>query len=149
MSEEQTQQMLQQLQALENYASSLSQRESALVDMLQESHSASEAVRALGKQDASETLIPVGMGVYIKTKSSAADSIVLNVGAGTVLERDRDSALNFLEEKIKEIQVALQDTSAKRQDASQRLEQGKAEMERILRAGPQSKTGQGQPNSNV
>lgn len=141
MSEEQAQQLMHQLQALEQYAAELSQRESALVGMLRDGQSASDAVRALGEKDASETMVPIGMGVYVKTKVTASDPIALNVGAGTVIERDRDAVLNFLEERIKEVQVALQDTSAKRQDAMNRLEQGKAEASRMFQAGAPHKHG--------
>jgi len=134
MSGEQEQQ-LHQLQMLEQHANDLSQREYALANILRETQSAIESVRALGEKDDSETLFPVGMGVFIKSGVSSADSIVLNVGAGVALEKDRDYALNFLEGKIKEVQVAIQDTSAKRQETMDRLEQGKQEMSKLLQAG--------------
>lgn len=134
MSEQQAQQLIQQFQILEQYAGDLSQRESTLMGILQETQRALETVRALGDKDCFETLAPVGMGTFIKTSVSSKDKIVLNVGAGAVIEKDRDYALNFLEEKIKEIQVALQATSAKRQETMRRLEQGRHEVNRLLRA---------------
>jgi len=135
MSEEQAQQLLQQLQMLEQHASDLSQREYTLANILRETQSAIESVRALGEKDDSETMFPIGMGVFIKSRVSSKDSIVLNVGAGVTLEKDRDFALNFLEGKIKEVQVAIQDTSAKRQETMDRLEQGKQEVNKLLQAG--------------
>ena len=135
MSEEQAQQFMQQLQMLEQYATDLSQRESALVNMLRDAHSTVDAVRALGEKQDSESLIPIGMGVFIKTKVSSKEKIVLNIGAGVTLEKDRDYALTFLESKIKEIEVALQDTSAKRQETMNKLEQGKQEMNKLLQSG--------------
>ena len=134
MSEEQTQQLVQQLQMLERYAVDLSQRESTLANIFKEAQSAIESVRALGEKDHSDTLIPIGVGVFIKSRVSSKDSVVLDVGAGAALEKDRDSALNFLEAKVKEVQVAIQDTSAKRQEAMGRLEQGRQEMRKLLQA---------------
>lgn len=138
MSEEQTQQFMQQLQMLEQHAMDLSQRESTLVGMLREAHSAAEAVRELGNKEKSETLIPIGMGVFIKTTVSSKENFVLNIGAGVRLEKDRDYVQNFLESKIKEIGIALQDTSTKRQETLEQLEQGKHEMNRILQSSPPS-----------
>lgn len=120
---------------LEQHASDLSQREYTLANILRETQSAIESVRALGEKDDSETMFPIGMGVFIKSRVSSKDSIVLNVGAGVTLEKDRDFALNFLEGKIKEVQVAIQDTSAKRQETMDRLEQGKQEVNKLLQAG--------------
>jgi len=134
MSDQRAQQLIQQFQILEQYAGDLSQRESTLIGILQETQHALETVRALGDKDDFETLAPVGMGTFIKARISSKDKIALNVGAGAVIEKDRDYVLNFLEEKIKEIQVALQETSAKRQETLRRLEQGKHEMNRLLRA---------------
>lgn len=137
MSEEQAQQLMQQVQMLEQYAVDLAQRESTLAAILKEAQSAVESVRSLGEGDDFETLNPVGMGVFIKSRVSSKDKVVLNVGAGAVLEKDRGSALNFLEEKIKEAQVALHDTSVKKQDALNRLEHGRQEINRLLQSSQQ------------
>ena len=134
MSEEQAQQFMQQLQMLEQYATNLSQRESAMANMLKEAHSTIDAIRALGEKQESETLVTIGTGVFIKTKISSKEKIILNIGAGIMLEKDKDSALAFLEAKIKEIEIALQDTSAKRQETMNRLEQGKQEMNQFLQS---------------
>ena len=139
MSEEQAQQLMQQLQMLEQYATDLSQRESTFLNILREAYSAIDAIKALGEKDNSETLIPIGMGVFVKTNVSSNEKIVLNIGAGVTLEKDRDSALNFLESKIKEIQVALQDTTAKKQQAMAQLEQGKNQINSFLQSGNASK----------
>ena len=49
----------------------------------------------------------------------------VNVGAGVAIEKDHDSALSYLESKIKELEVALQETNAQRQQIAANLEQGK------------------------
>ena len=134
MSEERAQRLVQQLQMLERHAIDLTQRETNLANIFREAQSAIESVRALGEKDDSDALIPIGMGVFVKSRVSSKDSVVLNVGAGAALEKDRDSALNFLEAKIKEIQVAIRDVSAKRQETVGRLEQGKQEMSKLLQS---------------
>ena len=74
------------------------------------------------------------MGTYVPTKISSDKKIVLNIGAGVALEKDFPSAINYLEARIKEIEVALQDTAAKKQEAATRLEQGREQMNQLMQS---------------
>jgi prefoldin alpha subunit len=141
MSEEQAQRLLQQMQMLETYYADLSQREATLVNVLREAVSAIESIKALVEKPNSDTLVPIGMGTFVQTKISSADKIILNIGAGVAIEKQHDSAINYLEAKIKEIEVALQDTSARKQDAIARLEQGKEQMNHLMQETSQHTTG--------
>jgi len=134
MSEEQAQQLMQQMQMLETYFSDLSQREGTFLNVLREATAAIESIQSLNQKSESETLVPIGMGTYVPTKISSSNKIILNIGAGVALEKDFPSAINYLEARIKEIEIALQDTSAKKQDAANRLEQGKAQMNQMMQA---------------
>jgi len=141
MSEEQAKQLMQQMQMLETYFSDLSQREATFYNILREATAAIESIQSLGKTPESETLVPIGMGTYIPTKISSTSKIILNIGSGVAIEKDFPSAINYLEARIKEIEVALQDTAAKKQDAAGRLEQGKAQVNQMMQAMQQSKSG--------
>ena len=72
------------------------------------------------------------MGTFIKTKTIPNEKIVVNVGAGIAIEKDHDSALSYLESKIKELEVALQETNSQRQQIASNLEQGKQQMQQIM-----------------
>ena len=50
------------------------------------------------------------------------------------MEKDFPSAINYLEARIKEIEVALQDNSAKKQDAAARLEQGREQINQLMQS---------------
>ncbi len=134
MSQEKAEQLMQQMQMLETYFSDLSQREVTFMNILREATASIESIRSLSKNPESETLVPMGMGAFIPTKISSTSKIVMNIGAGIAIEKDFPSAINYLEARIKEIEVALQDTVAKKQDASARLEQGKAQMNQMMQA---------------
>lgn len=136
MSEEQTQQLMQQMQMLETYFSDLSQRENTFLSVFREATAAIESIKSLGKNPESDTLVPIGMGTYIPTKISSTNKIVLNIGAGVAVEKDFASAINYLEARIKEVEIALQDTSAKKQDAATRLEQGREQINQLMQATP-------------
>lgn len=132
MSEEQAQHLMQQLQMLETYYGDLSQREATLVNVLREAISAIESIKALREKPDSDSLVPIGMGTYVQTKISSSNKIILNVGAGIAMEKTYDSSINYLEARIKEIEVAIQDTTARKQDAMARLEHGKEQMNQLM-----------------
>ena len=141
MSEEQAQQLLQQMQMLESYFADLSQREATLLNVLRDATSAIESIQSLKQKQTSDTLVPIGMATYVKTKISSDDKIVLNIGAGVSIEKDAETAMNYLEARIKEVEIALQDTTAKKQDAAARLEQGKGQMNQLMMAASKQSSG--------
>jgi len=141
MSEEQAEQLMQQMQMLETYFSDLSQREGTFLNILREATAAIESIKSLGQKPESETLVPIGMGTYVPTKISSTAKIVLNIGAGIAVEKDFPSTINYLETRIKEIEIALQDTAAKKQDAAGRLEQGKAQINQLMQSVSQPNSG--------
>jgi len=134
MSEEQAQQLMQQMQMLETYFSDLSQREVTFLSVLREATAAIESMKSLSQKPESETLVPIGIGTYVHTKISSNSKIVLSIGAGVAVEKDFPSAINYLEAHIKEIEIALQDNAAKKQDAAARLEQGREQINQLMQA---------------
>jgi len=141
MSEEQAQQLMQQMQMLETYFSDLSQREGTFLSVLREATAAIESIKSLSQKPESETLVPIGIGTYIPTKISSTSKIVMSIGAGVAVEKDFPSAINYLEAHIKEIEVALQDNAAKKQDAAARLEQGREQINQLMQSVSQPKSG--------
>ena len=134
MSEEQAQQLLNQMQMLENYLGELTNKEHSIVSILREATSAIQSIKSINDKSESETLVPMGMGSFVKAKISSNDKIILNLGAGVAMEKDKDSAVNFLESRIKEMEVALQNTTAQKQQVMASLEEGKQQMNQLMQA---------------
>ncbi len=132
---------MQQMQMLETYFSDLSQREGTFLNIMREAVASIESIKSLDQKPESETLVPIGMGTYISTKIMSNTKIVMNIGAGIAVEKDFSSAINYLEARIKEVEVALQDTVAKKQEAAGRLEQGKAQINQLMQSIPTPKSG--------
>ena len=139
MSEEQAQQLLYQMQMLEGHLSELTQREGTIMSIIREASSAIQSLKTIDTKTDNETLVPVGLGTFIKTKVVPNEKLILNIGAGIAIEKDNDSAINFLELRLKEMQVALQETSNQKQQISASLEQGKQQMEQMLAASQSKK----------
>ncbi|HIA97206.1 MAG: prefoldin subunit alpha [Thaumarchaeota archaeon] len=134
MSEEKTQQLLYQMQMLEGYFSELIQKEEAIISLFREASSAVVSLKAIDNKTDSETLVPMGLGTFVKTKLIPNQKLILNVGAGVAIEKDQNYAINFLESRLKEMQVALQEIGGQKQQVSASLEQGKQQMNQLLAA---------------
>ena len=134
MSEEQTQQLLYQMQMLEGYFSELTQKEESIISVIREASSAVVSLKAIDNKTDSETLVPMGLGTFVKTKLIPNQKLILNLGAGIAIEKDQNYAINFLESRLKEFQVALQDISGQKQQVSASLEQGKQQMNQLMAA---------------
>jgi len=134
MSEEKTQQLLYQMQMLEGYFSEIVQKEEAIMSVIREASSAVISVKAIDNKADSETLVPMGLGTFVKTKLIPNQKLILNVGAGVAIEKDQNYAINFLESRLKEMQVAYQEIVGQRQRISASLEQGKQQMNQLIAA---------------
>ena len=123
-----------QMQMLETYLGDLVNKEHNLVNIIREAASAIESIKSLNETTESETLVPMGIGAFVKAKIQPNQKLILNLGAGAAVEKDKDSAINYLESRIKEMEVALRETSAKKQEITASLEQGKQEMNNLVQA---------------
>ncbi|MGQ0605470.1 MAG: prefoldin subunit alpha [Candidatus Nitrosotenuis sp.] len=134
MSEEQAQQFLYQMQMLESFAESLDQKEGAIVSFLREAMASIDSIKNISHGQEIESLIPLGLGTYTKANISANSKVLLDIGAGIVVEKDHASAINHLESRIKELQVALNETVAQKHETMARLEQLKEEMNHLMQS---------------
>ena len=119
---------------LETYLGDLINKEQNLVNIIREAASAIESIKSLNETTESETLVPMGIGAFVKAKIQPNQKLILNLGAGAAVEKDKDSAINYLESRIKEMEVALKETSARKQEIASSLEQGKQEMNNLVQA---------------
>ena len=119
---------------LEGYFSELTQKEGSIISVIREASSAVVSLKAIDNKTDSETLVPMGLGTFVKTKLIPNQKLILNIGAGIAIEKDQNYAINFLESRLKEFQVALQDVDGQKQQVSASLEQGKQQMNQLLAA---------------
>lgn len=134
MSEEQAQQFLYQMQMLESIAASLDQKEGAIVNLLREAMASIDSIRNLSGGQEVESLIPLGLGAYAKANIMANSKVLLDIGSGIAVEKDHALAMNYLESRIKELQVALNETSAQKHQAMMQLEQLKEQMNNLMQS---------------
>ena len=139
MSEEQAQQLMQQMQMLENHFAQLSQQESSIINIIREANSALHSINETKTQDESDGLVPIGKGVYVQSKIQSKDKVVVNIGSGIAIEKDQNSAINWLESRLKELEVALQNVNSQKQQVADNLEIGKQQMQSFIQKSQQAK----------
>ena len=130
--EQQAQQLMQQLQMLENHFTQLEQQENTIVNIIREANSAIQSISETKTKTESDSLVPIGMGVYIKSKIQSKEKIIIDVGSGVAVEKDQNSAINWLESRLKELEIALQNVSSQRKLVADNLEIGKQQMQNIM-----------------
>ena len=132
MSEQQAQQLMQQMQMLENHFAQLTQQENSIISIIREANSAIHSINETKTKTESDNLVPIGMGVYVKSKIQSKDKVIINVGSGVAIEKDQNFAINWLESRLKELEIALQNVNSQRQQVSDNLELGKQQMQSIM-----------------
>jgi prefoldin alpha subunit len=132
MSEEQAQQLMQQMQMLENHFAQLTQQENSIINIIREANSALHSINETKTKNESDSLVPIGMGVYVQSKIQSKDKLIINIGSGVAIEKDHHSAINWLESRLKELEVALKNVNSQRQQVADNLEMGKQQMQNFI-----------------
>src|ERR671933_973222 len=130
--------MVQQSRILEAYMNDTITREATVRKLIEEARLASSAVQNVMDESEVESLMPVGIGVYMKALVPPVKKLLVNVGAGVVVEKSREDTVNYIESRIKEFEVALRQLSSQQQQIEMRTELLQQTLNQML---PQSSSG--------
>ena len=117
---------------LENLFGELTQKENSIINIIREANSAIHSIKGIDTQPESDSLVPLGLGAFMKSKVDSSEKIIINVGSGVAIEKNHNDAINYLESRLKELEIALQDTNQQRQQVASNLEQGKQQMQNLM-----------------
>jgi prefoldin alpha subunit len=132
--EQRINEMVQQSRVLEAYMNDIMTRQVTVTKLMEEARMASTTIQGISQDSEVESLMPVGIGVYVKTNVPPVKKLVVTLGAGVALEKNREDALNYVEARIKEYEVAARQLEAQRQEISMRMEQMQAQINQMIRA---------------
>lgn len=113
--------MIQESKLLEAYLNDVVTKESLLHRLYEESRNSYEALKNLSSESETISLIPLGIGVYAKSIISPINKVLVNIGANVVVEKKKDDAINFIEQRIKEFDLASKQLTSQKQQISQRM----------------------------
>src|SRR3990170_5027883 len=132
--EQRINEMVQQSRVLEAYMNDIMTRQVAVTRLMEEARLASTTIQNFSSESEVESLMPIGIGVYVKTNVPPTKKLLVNLGASVVVEKSRNDALNYVEARIKEYEVATRQLEAQRQEMETRMEQMQAQINQMLRA---------------
>ena len=135
--EQRINEMVQQSRVLEAYMNDVMTRQVTVGKLMEEARLASTTIQNITSESEVESLMPVGVGVYVKSTVPPIKKVLVSLGAGVALEKNREDALNYVESRIKEYEVAARQLEAQRQEIAMRMEQVQAQINQMIRAAQQ------------
>jgi prefoldin alpha subunit len=135
--EQRINEMVQQSRVLEAYMNDIMTRQVTVSKLIEEARLASTTIQNIKSDSEVESLMPVGIGVYVKTTVPPIKKLLVNLGAGVAVEKNREDTLNYVEARIKEYEVAARQLEAQRQEIAMRMDQIQAQVNQMMRAAQQ------------
>ncbi|MDP8903154.1 MAG: prefoldin subunit alpha [Thermoproteota archaeon] len=135
--EQRINELVQQSRILEAYMNDIMTRQVTVSKLMEEAHLASNTIQNIHSESDVESLMPIGIGVYVKTTVPPIKKLLINLDAGVAIEKSREDALNYVETRIKEYEVAARQLEAQRQEITMRINQLQSQINQMIQAAQQ------------
>jgi len=135
--EQRINELVQQSRILEAYMNDVITRQVTVGKLIEEAHLASNTIQNITSESDVESLMPIGIGVYVKTTVPPIKKLLINLDAGVAIEKSRENALNYVETRIKEYEVAARQLEAQRQEIAMRINQLQSQINQMIQAAQQ------------
>jgi len=124
MSEDKFQQSVALLQAYQQQGEYLQQQLAQIQLSAQGLDDAIVSLEALGKAEKNpEVLVPIGIGTYVFSEVKDTDRVLLGVGAGVSVERNREESIVTLRSRKGELEGVMKQVSEAYSDLMNQMEQ--------------------------
>ena len=131
--EQRINELVQHSRTLELYLNEVLEREATVTKLIEEARLASYALQNISLDKENEALMPIGVGVYLKTNIPSIDKLLVNVGAGVTIEKTHEDTLNYIEARIKEFEIGLNQLRDQKNQITSQLEQIQQQVNSMLR----------------
>jgi prefoldin alpha subunit len=135
--EQRINELVQQSRILEAYLNDVMTRQVTVSKLMEEAHLASSTIQTIASESDVESLMPIGIGVYVKTTVPPIKKLLINLDAGVAIEKSREDALNYVETRIKEYEVAARQLESQRQEIAMRINQLQSQINQMIQAAQQ------------
>jgi len=135
--EQRINELVQQSRILEAYLNDVVTRQVTVGKLMEEAHLASSTIQSINSESDVESLMPIGIGVYVKTSVPPLKKLLINLDAGVAIEKNREDALNYVETRIKEYEVAARQLEAQRQEITMRINQLQSQINQMIQSAQQ------------
>jgi len=122
--EEDLQSLVVEYRVLQDLSVDLQQRANMIAAFISELQAAINTVEEVSRAgDGAEVLIPIGGASYIKAKLASQGKVVVGLGAGIAVEKELEEARKYLEERVGELQQALNSVQRQLMNVAARMTQ--------------------------
>jgi prefoldin alpha subunit len=135
--EQRINELVQQSRILEAYMNDIMTRQLTVNRAMEEARLASTTIQNITSESDVESLMPIGIGVYVKTTVPPIKKLLVNLDAGVAIEKSKEDALNYIEARIKEYEVASRQLEAQRQEIAMRINQLQSQINQMIQAAQQ------------
>ncbi len=135
--EQRINELVQQSRILEAYMNDVVTRQVTVSKLMEEAHLASTTIQNINSESDVESLMPIGIGVYVKTTVPPIKKLLINLDAGVAIEKSREDALNYVETRIKEYEIAARQLEAQRQEIAMRINQLQSQINQMIQVAQQ------------
>jgi prefoldin alpha subunit len=139
--EQRINELVQQSRILEAYMNDIMTRQLTVNRAIEEARLASTTIQNITSESDVESLMPIGIGVYVKTTVPPIKKLLVNLDAGVAIEKSREDALNYVEARIKEYELASKQLEAQRQEIAMRINQLQSQINQMIQAAQQQQPG--------
>ena len=121
--EQRVNELVQHSRTLELYLNEVLEREATVTKLIEEARLASYALQNISLDKENEALMPIGVGVYLKTNIPSIDKLLVNIGAGVTIEKTHQDTLHYIESRMKEFEIGLNQLREQKKQITSQLEQ--------------------------
>jgi prefoldin alpha subunit len=146
--EQKINEMMQQARVLEAHLNEIISREAAVSRLLEEAKLASSAVQEIQSETEVESYVPVGVGVHMKVSVPPVKKLLINIGAGVAVEKNREDTINYIESRLKEFEIALKQLMGQKQQVSLRMEQIQVQVNEMVQRATSGRSNLTKSSSN-
>lgn len=117
---------------LEAYLNETIARESITTRAISESRGALESIRSLQSDEISQLLVQIGGGLFLRTTAQPPDTIIVNIGADVAIDKSKEKAIEFLNDKIKDLEKALSELGSQKSELTNRIDVNRAAISSMI-----------------
>ncbi len=121
---------------LRDYLSELVQRETLISRLIAEHRAALDSLNNLPSGEGEvECMMPLGGGVSVPASVSGSAKYLVAVGAGVFVKKDKNSAMEFLNRRLQELEAALKEVAAQREKVEEELAKLESQLNYLYQQG--------------
>lgn len=121
------------ISVLENYYESVISRIYLIGQAIEETKAAQTAIETLPENSEAEIILPVGGDVFLKTKVDQNTKIMVKLGGGVIMVKKKGEALEFLKNRLEELEKALTNAQQDKKVVEEKLEEARYELNELLK----------------